>query len=58
MARHWVAEGAEWLHVVNLDDAVGATPAHFQALHRPATILIKRPGADKPEAPEAKATGS
>ena len=53
MARHWVAEGAEWLHVVNLDGAVGATPAHFQALHRPTTILIKRPGADKPESPEA-----
>lgn len=53
MARHWVAEGAEWLHVVNLDGPVGATPAHFQALHRPTTILIKRPGADKPESPEA-----
>lgn len=53
MARHWVTEGAEWLHVVNLDGAVGATPAHFHALHRPTTILIKRPGADKPEPPEA-----
>lgn len=53
MARHWVTEGAEWLYVVNLDGAVGATPAHFQTLHRPTTILIKRPGADKPETPEA-----
>jgi phosphoribosylformimino-5-aminoimidazole carboxamide ribotide isomerase len=25
MARHWVAHGAEWLHVVNLDGAFGAT---------------------------------
>ena len=23
MARHWVDEGAEWLHVVNLDGALG-----------------------------------
>jgi phosphoribosylformimino-5-aminoimidazole carboxamide ribotide isomerase len=53
MARHWVQEGAEWLHIVNLDSAVGATQAHLNALHRPASILIKRPGADKPESPEA-----
>ena len=25
MARHWVGQGAEWLHVVNLDGALGAT---------------------------------
>lgn len=25
MARHWVSQGAEWLHVVNLDGALGAT---------------------------------
>lgn len=25
MARHWVEQGAEWLHVVNLDGALGAT---------------------------------
>lgn len=24
MARHWVSQGAEWLHVVNLDGALGA----------------------------------
>jgi phosphoribosylformimino-5-aminoimidazole carboxamide ribotide isomerase len=24
-ARHWVSQGAEWLHVVNLDGALGAT---------------------------------
>lgn len=26
MARHWVAQGAEWLHVVNLDGAFGPDP--------------------------------
>ena len=25
MARHWVGQGAEWLHIVNLDGALGAT---------------------------------
>lgn len=25
MARHWAAQGAEWLHVVNLDGALGAS---------------------------------
>jgi len=25
MARHWVSQGAEWLHVVNLDGALSAT---------------------------------
>jgi phosphoribosylformimino-5-aminoimidazole carboxamide ribotide isomerase len=51
VARHWAQQGAEWLYVVNLDGPVGATSAHLQALHRPATILIKRPGAEKAEAP-------
>ncbi|MBX3009901.1 MAG: NUDIX domain-containing protein [Caldilineaceae bacterium] len=52
MAHHWVAEGAEWLHVVNLDGELGITATHLQALHRPASIWIQRPGADKPEPPE------
>ncbi|MCE7982705.1 MAG: NUDIX domain-containing protein [Caldilinea sp. CFX5] len=51
IARHWAQQGAEWLYVVNLDGSIGATPAHLQALHRPATILIKRPGAEKAAAP-------
>lgn len=53
VARHWAQQGAEWLYVVNLDGPIGATLAHLQALHRSPTILIKRPGADKPEAPAA-----
>jgi phosphoribosylformimino-5-aminoimidazole carboxamide ribotide isomerase len=53
MARHWVSQGAEWIHVVNLDGALGATQAQLDTLHRPSNILIQRPGASKPEAPEA-----
>ncbi len=53
MAQHWVAEGAEWLYVVNLDGMIGATQAHLNALHRPASIWIKRPGMEKAESPEA-----
>ncbi len=34
MARHWAEQGAEWLHVVNLDGALAATRAQLDALHR------------------------
>jgi phosphoribosylformimino-5-aminoimidazole carboxamide ribotide isomerase len=49
MARQWEAAGAEWLHVVNLDGALGATQAHLGALHRPNSILIQHPGERTPE---------
>ena len=49
MARHWVDQGAEWLHVVNLDGALGATQSQINALHRPNNILIQHPGASEPE---------
>ncbi|MFN8486543.1 MAG: HisA/HisF-related TIM barrel protein [Caldilineaceae bacterium] len=52
VARHWVSQGAEWLHIANLDGAIGATQAHLDILRRPANILVQRPGADKPESPE------
>ena len=52
MARHWENQGAEWLHVVNLDGALGATRAQIETLHRPSNILIQRPGFSKPEPPE------
>ena len=52
MARHWVEQGAEWLHVVNLDGALGATRAQINALHRPNTILIQHPGSRAPETPK------
>lgn len=51
MARHWADQGAEWLHVVNLDGALGATENQLNALHRPASILIQHPGEDVPENP-------
>ncbi len=52
MARHWVAQGAQWLHVVNLDGALGATRANLHALHRPGTIVIQHPGRETPESPQ------
>ncbi len=53
MARYWVSQGAEWLHVVNLDGALGVTQAQLDTLYRPSNILVQRPGAEKPETPEA-----
>jgi len=52
MARHWVDQGAQWLHIVNLDGALGATRAQLSALHRPTNILIQRPGSQAPETPQ------
>ncbi len=49
MARYWVDQGAEWLHIVNLDGALGANRRHFDALHRPPSILIQHPGQDAPK---------
>jgi phosphoribosylformimino-5-aminoimidazole carboxamide ribotide isomerase len=49
MARHWEGQGAEWLHVVNLDGALGATKSQIDALHRPNNILVHHPGQDRPE---------
>lgn len=44
MAQHWANQGAEWLHIVNLDGALGATSAQLHALHRPNNIRIQHPG--------------
>lgn len=49
IARHWVEQGAQWLHVVNLDGALGATRSHLHALHRPGSIVIQHPGRETPE---------
>jgi phosphoribosylformimino-5-aminoimidazole carboxamide ribotide isomerase len=49
VAAHWANQGAEWLHVVNLDGALSITPAQIEALQRPSNILVQRPGSDKPE---------
>jgi len=48
MARHWVEQGAEWLHVVNLDGAFHASQSQIGALHQPANILVQLPGDAKP----------
>jgi phosphoribosylformimino-5-aminoimidazole carboxamide ribotide isomerase len=34
MARHWVAEGATWLHVVDLDGAFQGRPVHHELIGR------------------------
>ncbi len=52
VARQWVERGAEWLHIVNLDGPLQAKRAHFNALNRPANILIRHPGRKEPESPE------
>ena len=52
IARRWVEQGAQWLHVVNLDGALGATRSQLHALHRPGTIIIQHPGQANPETPQ------
>ncbi|MEZ4657341.1 MAG: HisA/HisF-related TIM barrel protein [Caldilineaceae bacterium] len=47
IAQQWAAQGAEWLHVVNLDGALGAENIHLEVLQRPANLLIQRPGEQK-----------
>ena len=37
VARQWEEQGAEWLHVVNLDGALRATQAQISTLHMPHT---------------------
>jgi phosphoribosylformimino-5-aminoimidazole carboxamide ribotide isomerase len=32
MARHWVEQGAEWLHVIDLDGAVAGEPRHLPVI--------------------------
>jgi len=34
MAQHWAAEGAQWLHVVDLDGAFQGRPAHREVIRR------------------------
>ena len=51
MARRWAAEGAEWLHVVNLDGALGATQAQIDLLHNAPSVRVQPPGAIAPHTP-------
>lgn len=48
MARHWASQGAEWLHVVNLDGAFDAQQSQIDALNQPSNILIQFPGDASP----------
>lgn len=52
VARQWADAGAEWLHIVNLDGALGVDQAQLNALHRSPKILVKHPGREEAESPE------
>ncbi|HXF59968.1 MAG TPA: HisA/HisF-related TIM barrel protein, partial [Caldilineaceae bacterium] len=42
VARQWVDQGAEWLHVVNLDGALGATRAQIDSLFSSRSLISPR----------------
>jgi phosphoribosylformimino-5-aminoimidazole carboxamide ribotide isomerase len=42
IARHWAEQGAEWLHVVNLDGALGATLSQISLLNRQPSAVVQR----------------
>lgn len=44
IGQHWASLGAEWLHVVNLDGALGATAEQLQWLHGAPNVKVKKPG--------------
>ncbi len=48
VARRWAAQGAEWLHVVNLDGALGATRRQIGLLHAAPSVHVQRPGGSEP----------
>jgi phosphoribosylformimino-5-aminoimidazole carboxamide ribotide isomerase len=52
MARHWAEQGAEWLHIVNLDGALGATQMQIDLLHRSPNVRIQHPGESAPSSTE------
>lgn len=49
MARHWVEQGAEWLHVVNLDGALEIDRPQIDSVGRPSNILVKKLNSQIPE---------
>ncbi len=48
MARHWVSQGAEWLHVVNLDGAFQAAPTASPAAGGAMVRRLNDPDDDLP----------
>ena len=54
VAQRWVAEGATWLHIVNLDGALNAKHSQIDSLRRVgagagSNILVQSPGTQKLE---------
>ena len=49
MAQHWADRDAEWLHIVNLDGALGASYDDVAALHDSATVLVQYPEEETPQ---------
>ena len=39
MAEHWASEGAEWLHVVNLDGAFGQASSNLRVVGEIAAVV-------------------
>lgn len=58
MARRWASAGAEWLHVVNLDGALGATHEQLQWLHGSPRVKMQRPGEPEPLDPNVRLLAS
>lgn len=48
IALHWENQGAEWLHVVNLDGSLEVSQLQIDAMHQNSSILIQMPGEEKP----------
>jgi phosphoribosylformimino-5-aminoimidazole carboxamide ribotide isomerase len=42
MARHWAEQGAEWLHVVNLDGALETTQAQLDRIRHQPSATVER----------------
>ena len=54
VAKRWVAEGAQWLHIVNLDGALNAKPSQIDSLRHvgssaESNILVQTPGTQQLE---------
>ncbi len=47
VAQRWAAQGAEWLHIVNLDGALNAKQSQLDSLRRvESNILVQPPGTE------------
>lgn len=55
MARHWANQGAEWLHVVNLDGALGADFDQIESVNPTPKLLIQLSSDSPPKPPHLAA---